>query len=59
MKKGDFVLLNCIGNIKVKLECIAIYGGTAYYGIDNNVVISGVIWELFNNNTIQLKNENI
>lgn len=59
MKKGDLVFLNCVGNKKIELECIDIYGGMAYYGIGGNVIISGVVWELLFNNTIQLKNENI
>jgi hypothetical protein len=59
MKKGDLVILNHLGGKSTELTCIAMYGGTGYYGISGNVVISGTIWELLNNGTISLKHEHI
>lgn len=55
MKKGDKVYLNCQGGVRSELVCIGIFGGYAYYGIGGNVVVSGVVWELINQNTISLQ----
>ena len=55
MKKGDSVILHHMGNKSTNLTCIAMYGGTGYYGIDGTVVISGCVWELLNSGTLSLK----
>jgi len=55
MKKGDLVTLHHVGNKETNLTCLAMYGGTGYYGVDGNVVISGCIWELLNSGTLSLK----
>jgi hypothetical protein len=55
MGKGSQIILNHVGGLSTTLTCLGMFGGTGYYGIDGNVVISGPVYELLNQGTISLK----
>lgn len=54
MKEGDKVRINFIGEKSIICECLGIWGGKCYFGDSYSIILSGIVWELTNKETITL-----